>query len=129
VDAICGVDSRATDRSGRRAEIERAVAARECFVADGDGAIAGYMILNRSFFGFPFVALLIVAEQSRRGGVGTALMRHAESIATGGKLFTSTNESNVPMQRLCDSLGFVPSGRTENLDDGDPELVYFKRIK
>jgi hypothetical protein len=31
------------------------------------------------------------------------------------------------MQRVCDALGFVRSGRIENLDEGDPEIVYFKR--
>lgn len=42
------------------------------------------------------------------------------------KLFTSTNESNVAMQRLCDRLGYVRSGFIENLDERDPEVVYFK---
>ena len=55
-------------------------------------------------------------------------MRHIESICVGKKLFTSTNESNTPMQRLCEQLGFVRSGRIENLDEGDPEIVYFKRL-
>jgi GNAT superfamily N-acetyltransferase len=128
VDAISAIDPRASVGSERYTEIERAAATAECFVEERDGTIAGYVILDRSFFGFPFVALLIVDEGSRRRGIGTALMRHAESITPGGKLFTSTNESNAPMQRLCESLGFVPSGRVENLDDGDPELVYFKQI-
>jgi hypothetical protein len=30
------------------------------------------------------------------------------------------------MQRLCDRLGFVKSGYIENLDEGDPELIYVK---
>jgi hypothetical protein len=35
-------------------------------------------------------------------------------------LFASTNESNVPMQALLDSLGYVQSGIINNLDPGDP---------
>jgi hypothetical protein len=31
------------------------------------------------------------------------------------------------MQRLCESLGYLRSGLIENLDDGDPEVFYFKR--
>jgi hypothetical protein len=33
------------------------------------------------------------------------------------------------MQSLCQSLGFVPSGVIHNLDDDDPELIYFKRLR
>jgi len=33
------------------------------------------------------------------------------------------------MQALCACLGYVPSGVVENLDEGDPELFFFKRVK
>ena len=85
-------------------------------------------MLDHSFFEQPFVSLLIVAESQRRRGVGAMLMRHIESICPEGKLFTSTNESNAPMRALCEQLGFVRSGYIDNLDDGDPEIVYFKRV-
>jgi hypothetical protein len=55
-------------------------------------------------------------------------MRHLERICPSEKLFTSTNESNMPMQRLCEKLGFVRSGWIDNLDDGDPEIIFFKRL-
>ena len=44
------------------------------------------------------------------------------------KLFTSTNRSNAPMQSLLAKLGYRPSGVIENLDEGDPELVYMKHV-
>ncbi|WP_177330351.1 hypothetical protein [Pseudomonas sp. CCOS 191] len=37
----------------------------------------------------------------------------------------STNRSNEPMRRLLKRQGFVASGVVENLDQGDPERVYF----
>lgn len=46
-----------------------------------------------------------------------------QKIAT-EKLFTSTNQSNVPMQNLLIQLGFVESGYIENLDEGDAELIF-----
>ena len=82
--------------------------------------------MNDSFFGRAFVELLIVHPACRRRGVASALMRHLEAICPGDRLFTSTNRSNAAMQRLCDSLGFQHSGVIENLDDGDPEIVYVK---
>jgi hypothetical protein len=33
------------------------------------------------------------------------------------------------MQRLLATLGFNRSGLIENLDEGDPELVYFKQLR
>jgi len=32
------------------------------------------------------------------------------------------------MQRLCEHLGYVRSGWIDNLDEGDPEIIYFKRV-
>jgi hypothetical protein len=53
-------------------------------------------------------------------------MREWEAVAVTPKLFTSTNESNIPMQQLCERLGYARSGLIENLDEGDPEIIYFK---
>lgn len=86
----------------------------------------GFAILDRSFFGEAYLSLLIVAADRRRMGVGTALVRHLESRMPGRKLFTSTNRSNRPMQAFCRALGFLRSGIVENLDEGDPELIYVK---
>jgi hypothetical protein len=32
------------------------------------------------------------------------------------------------LQAVCESLGFIRSGVVENLDEGDPEIIYFKRL-
>ena len=128
-ESVSAADARLHDIPGRRAFLERAIAANECYVALLDGAVAGFAVLDRSFFGQPFVALLVVDEQHRRRHIGSALMRHIESVCPGDKLFTSTNESNTPMQQLCDKLGYVQSGRIENLDADDPEIIYFNRLR
>ena len=65
----------------------------------------------------------------RRQGIATALVQVVEDRSSSGKLFTSTNRSNTAMRKLCDRLGFQPSGVVENLDNGDPELIYFKRLE
>jgi ribosomal protein S18 acetylase RimI-like enzyme len=98
-----------------------------CLIARVDGGVAGYALLTQSFYGYGFIELLIVHPDYRRRGVATALIRACEASSPTEKLFTSTNQSNVPMQRLCETLGFVRSGMIENLDEGDPEIVYFKR--
>lgn len=126
--AICAIDPRVSDDSSRRPFIERAIAASDCYVAADGDTICGYVVFDRSFFEQPFVSLLVVDGSRRRRGIGSALMRHIESICPGVKLFTSTNESNTPMHRLCERLGYVKSGYIDNLDEGDPEIVYFKGL-
>ena len=127
-EAICAIDPHVPDDSGRRPFIERSVASGDCYVAADGDTIRGYAVFDRSFFEQPFVSMLNVDTAQRRCGIGAALMRHIESICSDEKLFTSTNESNTPMQRLCEQLGFARSGYIENLDEGDPEIVYFKRL-
>ena len=79
-----------------------------------------------NFFGYDFLELLVVAPEHRRRGVATQLVRAWEGTAGTEKLFTSTNRSNEPMQALCRSLGYQPSGHIEHLDEGDAELFFFR---
>ena len=109
----------------RESVVREAVEDARCLVAEWERIIAGFVVGGR-FYGFDFLELLVVAVSHRRRGVATALMREWEAAALTPKLFTSTNESNIPMQRLCERLGYVRSGLIENLDEGDPEIVYFK---
>ena len=121
------------DETARRGPSRRKFLAELCAhsgvaVARVDDVVRGYVIFDESFFDQFFVHLLLVHPDFRRRGLATALMRAAELECQTEKLFTSTNQSNVPMQRLCDRLGFVKSGYIENLDEGDPELIYVKRL-
>jgi GNAT superfamily N-acetyltransferase len=126
--SIAAIDPRVRDLPGRREFLARAVTAGECWAARDGDEIAGFAVFDRSLYDQPFVALLYVVPERRRGGVAMALVRHIESICTDGKLFTSTNESNAPMRQLCERLGFARSGWIENLDDADPEIIYFKAL-
>ena len=124
-DAIVAFDHIATSDAERVKFIERALRSETVLVADQDGAAVGYVVLEYTFYNQGFVSMLLVAEGARRRGVGRTLMREIERRCKTVKLFTSTNESNRPMQALLGSLGYVPSGVIQNLDPGDPELVYF----
>jgi RimJ/RimL family protein N-acetyltransferase len=56
------------------------------------------------------------------------LLRYLVSICQTPKLFSSTNQSNRPMQALFAKVGFEQSGRIDNLDPNDPEIVYYKAV-
>ena len=79
-----------------------------------------------AFFGRDFVELLVVEQAQRRRGIGRALMASALANATSPVVFTSTNESNNPMRALLARDGWLLSGRLTGLDEGDPELVYYR---
>ena len=128
LERIVAMDPRVADTPGRREFHERAFAAGETLVAWREGEVVGFAVFDRSFFEQPFISLLYVEPANRRAGVASAIVRHVESICPGEKLFTSTNESNAPMHALCAALGFERSGWIGNLDEGDPEIVYVKRI-
>ena len=115
-------------RPEQRSLIGAALGRGRCVVARVDGSVRGFLVADDRFFGHTFVELLHVHPDFRRRGIATALMRAAELDAATEKLFTSTNQSNIPMQRLCEKIGFVRSGIVENLDEGDPEIFFFKRL-
>jgi GNAT superfamily N-acetyltransferase len=123
------LDPLAGKEAARRTQIERAVEERECWVACGrsePNVPIGYGCLDQSFFGEWFIPLVVVSEAHRRSGVGRQIIAHLEHCASAIKVFTSTNTSNVPMRQLLTQVGYEPSGTIENLDPGDPELVYVK---
>ncbi len=93
-----------------------------------DGRIAAYGVLTNHFFGSPFIEILMVGSQFRRHGLGIGLISHLRAICSGPKLFTSTNMSNVPMQALLIKAGFKPSGYIDNLDENDPEIVFYSPV-
>jgi ribosomal protein S18 acetylase RimI-like enzyme len=129
VAAICAVDPVARGRADRRRFIRDRVGAGEAWVAIGAGAVVGYAVLETGFFGHGFVAMVVVDPACRRRGVGAALVRHAETHCRSARVFTSTNASNGPMQALLAKLGYERSGVVDDLDPGDPELIYSRLLR
>ena len=128
-DAIVGFDHVARLEPARVQLIDRVLRSATCLVADHHGSVVAYTALEYTFYEQGFVSILYVAEPRRRQGIGRALIQAVAARCSTPKLFTSTNQSNQPMQQLLDSLGYVPSGIIYNLDPGDPELVYMLNLR
>lgn len=128
-DAIVAFDRVAVSEPSRVQFIHDQIGSSACYVAVIDAKVVGYAVLNYKFYNNGWIEMLYVHQQFRCQGIGSALIRHLVNKCYTPKLFTSTNQSNVPMQRLLAKLEFARSGFIENLDEGDPELVYFKRLR
>lgn len=128
-DAIIAFDHGVDLEPGRIPFIDRVLSAATCLVAESEGRVVAYGSLEYTFYDNGFVSMLQVAEPQRRRGIGRSLMEALAARCTTPKLFTSTNESNKPMHALLHFLGYVPSGVIENLDVGDPEIVYFLDLR
>ena len=120
------VDPRFATHAGSREHIVDLLGLGLSWLAFQEGEPVGFAVVTRHFFNFPFVDLLHVNQAHRREGVGQALMDHCEAAHDADRIFTSTNESNEPMRRLLAKADWSVSGLIENLDPGDPELVFVK---
>ncbi|MBB6671567.1 GNAT family N-acetyltransferase [Cohnella nanjingensis] len=125
-EAACRLDAQVIGNDSRSLYLRQAIAQRACVVARMQDRLAGFAVWDRTFFGHSFIQLVIVDPVYRRQGVATGLIREIMGRVQADKLFTSTNESNAAMRNVCESLGFVRSGIIENLDEGDPEWIYFR---
>ncbi len=126
---ICEFDQVAREDEERVTFVEKAISSRSCLVATLDEEIVGYGVLEYSFYGRGFISMIYVSADHRRHGIGARLVQELEDKCATSQLFTSTNESNLPMQMLLGRLGYEPSGVIHNLDPGDPELVYVKTLR
>ena len=129
IESLRLLDLIARREEGRREFIRNSVASGTCFVAVRNETVIGYGVLNYTFFHNGCIEMLYIHSGHRRCGAAASLLKHMESLCQTPKLFTSTNLSNLPMQSLLAKSGYQLSGIIHNLDEGDPEIVYFKRLE
>ncbi len=127
--ALSAIDTVAADDPKRRDYIENWIGMGCCHLVEIDGEVAAYGVLAHHFFGHAFIEMLMVGASWRRRGLGAALIAHFQAMSSGAKLFSSTNMSNHPMQDLLVKAGFRPSGYIDNLDENDPEIVFYSPLE
>lgn len=128
LDEIVNIDKEVIGSDYRRKYIKKAIDEERCIVIKTEFSYLGFLIFKEDFFDCSFISLVIVKPTERRKGYATALLQYFLSISPTKKIFSSTNQSNNRMQEVFKRNGFIESGIINNLDDGDPEIVYFKLI-
>jgi predicted acetyltransferase len=129
IENIVAVDKEIISNDSRRAYISKAVEEDRCIVVKNNNEIFGFLIFNTNFFDCSFISLIMVSPSERRKGYATSLIDYFVQLSPAKKVFSSTNQSNKDMQKVFIENGFVQSGVIENLDEGDPEIIYFKSKK
>ncbi|AVK96773.1 GNAT family N-acetyltransferase [Lysinibacillus sphaericus] len=122
---LCALDKEVIGDYSRSDRIKHAIVERRCMIYKIQSCIAGFLIFTTDFFDCSFISLVIVKPSERRKGVATALLVDFIERAPTAKIFSSTNRSNTKMQNIFNATGFKRSGYIENLDDDDPEIIYF----
>jgi ribosomal protein S18 acetylase RimI-like enzyme len=123
---IVKIDEEVIGNNSRCEYIRKAIEEERCIVANDRNLIVGFLIFDTHFFDCSFISLIIVRSTERRKGYATSLIEYFINISPTKKIFSSTNKSNQRMQEVFKTNGFIQSGIIENLDEGDPELIYFK---
>ncbi|MEL3971461.1 GNAT family N-acetyltransferase [Rossellomorea oryzaecorticis] len=108
-------------------EIEEAIVNHQCLVYKTNGEAVGFLLFNNYFFDHTFISLVIVHPHHRNKGVARTLIAAFEEEINEDKIFSSTNQSHDIMHHLFHSLGYEKSGFVDNLDEGDPEIIYVKK--
>jgi [ribosomal protein S18]-alanine N-acetyltransferase len=105
----------------------------ECYVAEIDGNIAGFLV-SRELFGGDAdsppqreILNVAVAPVHRRRGVATALISH--QLTEPGQLFLEVRESNVAAQKLYQKLGFIEVARRSNYYSSPVETAIVMNMK
>lgn len=111
----------------REEKITKAILNNECFIIQVDEKVVGFVMFDYRFFDQGWIELIIIAEEYRGKGIGVQTFNLVCKQCKTDKVFTSTNSSNIPMQKTLTKAGFSFAGEINGLDDGDPELFYYKQ--
>lgn len=112
----------------RKEKIANAISNETCLLILAEDRAVGFAIFDHRFFDQGWIELLVIAERDRGQGIGGQALDLICQQAKTNKVFTSTNRSNTRMQKALAKAGFSFAGELHGLDEGDPELFYYKAI-
>jgi ribosomal protein S18 acetylase RimI-like enzyme len=129
LDAMIEINQAAAPKWHRRKLLKAALQEKRAFIAIMGRIPAGFLVWTKDFYSHYFIDLVIVHPEMRRKGVAQALLKAVETMCAGNKLFTSTNRSNTTMQKVLRTSGYIKAGFISCLDRGNPEWIYYKKVK
>ncbi|MEL6150555.1 MAG: GNAT family N-acetyltransferase [Chloroflexota bacterium] len=123
------VDEQVRGHTNRRRQLMDAVERKQCMVAKQGFTVLGYAVRDNTFFGYPFIAMLLVHPAHRDKHVTEKLLDYIEMTTPEDRLFTSVAENDTDDSTTYEALGFQRSGEVYNVDeDGITRIIYMKRL-
>ncbi len=113
----------------REEKVTKAISDKQCFIVLKEDRAVGFIIFDYRFFDQGWIELIIIKKKYRGNGIGGQALKLIYKQSKTDKVFTSTNSSNIQMQKALTKVGFAFAGKIDGLDDGDPELFYYKKTK
>lgn len=129
INALTDVDSVIPNDPQRAVFIETWLGNDIVLIAELAGRVIGYSVFNHRFFHQGQVDMLMIHPDFRGRHIGEYLLKAIEEICDTPKLYVTTNLSNHRMQRLLLRMRYQPCGYIDELDPGDPELIFVKKVK
>lgn len=104
-------------------------AGREGFILESGGAVAGFALLRPKFLLGDYLELLVVTPSARSNGLGSALLKHIESLvfARTKNLFACVSDFNAEARKFYQKNGYQEIGPMPNfLIPGSAEILLRK---
>jgi len=111
LDSIVHIDIDVIGNDSRRNYIKHSIDEGRCVIVKEDNSISGFLTYDTNFFDCTFLSLIIVSPTKRRRGYASSLLSYMLSHSP--KVFNAN--------------GFIRSGIVENLDEGDPEIIFYTK--
>lgn len=111
--------------------LRRKIEWREMLVAEAEGELAGLLQLEYLWSLVPYIALIRVAEERRRRGIGRALLGFAEEYLReqGHRtLYSSSQADEAEPQKWHRRMGFEECGILAGVNEGVAEVFFRKDL-
>ncbi len=128
LEAMSEISKVAAPKWYKKTYLRQSIRAKQAVVCLVGKIPGGFLIWNRDFYGYYFIDLIVVHPEVRRRGAARAMIEWMEKKVAGKKLFTSTNRSNERMQKVLKTMRYERVGWISNVDRGDPEWIYYKKV-
>lgn len=112
------------------AAIKKRVEEKKVIIAEVDGKPVGYSRMEYLWLRIPYVCLIVVIQEYRKKGVGSAIIKFLEEylISKGYNVLYSSSQINEPEpQAWHRKIGFKECGFIAGINEGDIGEVFFRK--
>jgi len=111
--------------------IRRKIEEKAVILAEVDAKPVGYLRIEYLWLKIPYVSLIVVTEEYRRKGVGTAMIKFLEEylVRNGHRVLYSSSQANEPEpQAWHRKAGFEECGYIAGINDGGIGEIFFRKF-